>query len=75
MPRLLENCRKILSDQPLFIVVNAYAISSSALMLQNLLSDYVDKLSGTIEVGELALKEKTALRLLSTGIFARWSKN
>jgi 23S rRNA (cytosine1962-C5)-methyltransferase len=71
-PKLLSNCAKILSDKPLFVIVNAYAISSSALMLENLMRDYLPK--GQIEVGELALQEKTSKRLLSTGIFARWMR-
>ncbi len=73
-PKLLSLCRSILSKQPLFILVNAYAISASCLMLENVLNDYVSDLGGTIEVGELALEEQSAKRLLSTGIFARWSK-
>jgi 23S rRNA (cytosine1962-C5)-methyltransferase len=74
-PLLLKNCRQILTDNPLFIVVNAYAISSSALMLENVLNDYLKELSGTIEVGELALEEKANKRVLSTGIFARWFRS
>lgn len=73
-PQLMELCRDILSPQPLFFIVNAYAISSSALMLHNVLSDFLGDLNGQIECGELALKEKSAGRLLSTGIFARWSQ-
>lgn len=73
-PQLLELCRQVLAPKPLFVLINAYAISSSALMLENVLSDYVADLKGTVEAGELALQEKSAGRLLSTGIFARWSK-
>jgi len=40
-------------------------------MLENVMRDYLKK--GKVEVGELALQEKTSKRLLSTGIFARWS--
>ncbi len=72
-PKLLSLCRMVLSDKPLFILINAYAISSSSVMLENVLADYVYDLNGTIETGELALEEKSAGRLLSTGIFARWS--
>ena len=74
-PKLLAFCRQVLRPQPRFILINAYAISSSALMLENVLADYVSDLHGIIEVGELALEEKSAGRLLSTGIFARWSKS
>jgi len=69
-PQLLNACKQLLSDQPLFILINAYAISSSSLMLENVLQDL--NLNGRIEVGELALKEKESNRLLSTGIFGRW---
>ncbi|MBI2600342.1 class I SAM-dependent methyltransferase [Candidatus Daviesbacteria bacterium] len=79
-PRLMEICAKLLPDNPLsakqracsFIIVNAYAISASSIMLKNVLKDYLK--DGQIESGELALKESSG-RLLSTGIFARWSAN
>ncbi len=74
-PLLLDVCKQVLSEDPLFILVNAYAISSSALMLENILKDVAKNMSGEIEVGELALQEKATDRLLSTGIFGRWSKN
>jgi 23S rRNA (cytosine1962-C5)-methyltransferase len=74
-PKLLSLCRQVLVPQPMFVLINAYAISSSALMLENVLSDYVKDLQGTVESGELALTEKFGKRLLSTGIFARWSGN
>ncbi len=72
-PRLLDNCKKILSDKPLFVLVNAYAISSSSITLANTLQGAFGNLGGTIENGELTLKETSAGRLLSTGIWAKWS--
>jgi len=69
-PGLIEECMQLLSEAPLFLLVNAYAISSSSLMLENVLADHLKK--GTIESGELAIREKSAGRLLSTGIYARW---
>lgn len=74
-PRLLDLCKKVLSDKPVFVMINAYAISASSLMLENCLKDFAKDLDGTIEVGELALEEKESKRLLSTGIFGRWSNN
>lgn len=73
MPKLLANCEAILSDKPLFIIINAYAISASAFMLGNLIADFTKKLTGKIEVGELVLQEKSAKRPLSTGIYTRWN--
>jgi 23S rRNA (cytosine1962-C5)-methyltransferase len=73
-PRLLENCKKILGDKPLFVLVNAYAISSSSITLANTLQGAFGNLGGNIENGELTLKETSGGRLLSTGIWAKWSK-
>lgn len=72
-PKLIENVSKVLSDNPLFVIVNAYAISSSSIMLGNVMEDYLGNLRGKIEIGEHAITEKTGGRFLSTGIFARWS--
>jgi 23S rRNA (cytosine1962-C5)-methyltransferase len=72
-PTLLNACKKLLPPDALCLLINAYAISSSALMLQNMLQDL--SLGGKIEVGELALQEQTGKRLLSTGIYAQWSND
>lgn len=74
-PKLMDLARKVLSPEPLFVIINAYAISASSLMLENVLKDFAKDLGGEIEVGELALQETLSKRLLSTGIFARWSIN
>jgi 23S rRNA (cytosine1962-C5)-methyltransferase len=73
-PKLLSNCKQILSDNPLFIMVNAYAVSTSPTTLANTILGELEDLGGTIEKGELTLQEKSGGRLLSTGIWARWSK-
>lgn len=73
-PKLLETCRKVLSDTPLFVLVNAYAVSTSATTLRNTLNDQFKDLGGEIDGGELTLEEKSAGRILSTGIWARWQK-
>lgn len=72
-PELLSAIRPLFSASPLFLLINAYAISASALMLENTLKDIVPKKKDAIEVGELAIEEKGSGRLLSTGIFGRWS--
>jgi 23S rRNA (cytosine1962-C5)-methyltransferase len=72
-PRLMEICSQLLSSNPLFVIINTYAISSSSQTLENVLKDYI-KDEGNFEFGELGLKEKSKNRVLSTGIFARWSK-
>ena len=69
LPKLLEEIKKIISPDFKFLIINAYAVSVSSLLLKNLLADFglpVKK----IDYGELVLKEKSG-RELSTGIFAR----
>lgn len=71
---LLELCRKVLSDKPLFIVINGYASGFSSVAYQNNLIPFQKEFGGTIEHGELTLEESASKRLLPCGIFARWSK-
>ena len=73
-PSLLDNVSKLLSDNPLYVIINAYAISTSPTTLQNMLQEKFSKLSGEITSGELTLKEQSGGRILSTGIWAMWKK-
>ncbi|MBI4789870.1 MAG: class I SAM-dependent methyltransferase [Chloroflexi bacterium] len=73
-PLLLEACKQILAERPLFIVISAYAIEESSLLLYNLVSDWIKSREGHITVGELVLQDTAAQRPLSTGIYARWSR-
>ncbi len=74
LPDLLQACRALLSDQPLFVVLTAYAIRASALSVYYSLEEMVAGLGGETITGELALVEQSAGRLLSTAIFARWGR-
>lgn len=70
-PLLLEACSELLVNKPIFILINAYAISASAIMLENICADYFGGFVNKIDYGELCLQEVDSERLLSTGIFAR----
>ena len=70
---LIEDCMKLLSDKPLFFLVNGYSAGYSAIAYENDLLPLVAKFGGSIEIGELAIKESQS-RLLPCGIFARWSR-
>jgi 23S rRNA (cytosine1962-C5)-methyltransferase len=72
LPGLLQDCRKLLSPRPVFIVLTAYAIRASALSIYYPLAELVNGLGGQLETGELILEERSAGRLLSMAIFARW---
>jgi len=72
LPGLLENVRGLLSDQPLFVILTAYAVRLSHIALAQALGGYLEDLGGTIEMGEMALPHAEGERLLPTSICARW---
>ncbi len=74
LPGLLRDCVKLLSPNAKFLLINGYATNSSGIALGNILEDETRNLGGKVEFGELCLKETNRDRMLSTGIFARWSK-
>ncbi len=74
-PELMDNVSNILIDNPLFVIVNAYAISTSSTSLGNMLIDKLKKFGGNVTNGELTLKETSGGRMLSTGIWATWQNS
>jgi len=68
---LLDLCFQVLSEQPLFFLINGYASGYSALAYKNNLLELKNKFGGEIEAGELAIEEGGG-RLLPCGIYARW---
>lgn len=71
---LVDMCSQILTDNPLFFLVNGYASGYSAIAYENNLQMLLKKYGGETEKGELTLQESKSGRLLPCGIFARWSK-
>lgn len=72
LPELLPDLRRLFSDQPLFLIITAYAIRSSALTLYYALEEMLSGMNGKITVGELCMCEKSAGRQISQAIFGRW---
>ncbi|HYC80063.1 MAG TPA: class I SAM-dependent methyltransferase [Candidatus Binatia bacterium] len=72
--QLLESCRELLSENPLFVFVTMYSIESSSISLANLLGDSVKGLGGTIRKGEIVLSPKGKGKLLPLSLFAVWEK-
>jgi 23S rRNA (cytosine1962-C5)-methyltransferase len=73
LPELLQACRQVLSAQPRFVIITAYAVKASALTLFYAVNEIMQDAQGQTEAGEVVLEEKSAGRLLSMAIFARWS--
>ena len=73
LPALLAECRALLSDRPLFFVLTAYAIRTSALSIYYALQEILADHGGSLTTGEMVLREQSAGHVLSTAIFARWA--
>ncbi|MBA3669652.1 MAG: class I SAM-dependent methyltransferase [Sphingomonas sp.] len=72
---LLADCRRLLDSDSRFLVLTVYAVRMSALAIGELVRQIFGDLGGTVEVGEMAVREEARGLLLPTAIFARWSKN
>ncbi len=72
-PALVEACRAVLAPQPLFVLITAYGINESALLLYNILMDWLGSAGGRVGVGELVLEDSTKKRPLSMAIYGRWA--
>ena len=71
---LVELCTDILSDDPLFFIINSYTTGMSPAVLKNLLTLTVNKYKkGNITCGEIGLKDKDNM-ILPCGIYGRWEK-
>ena len=76
LPGLVGDCRKLLDADSRFLFLTVYAVRMSSLALGGLLAELFADLPGTIEHGDLAVREEgEGGRLLPTAIFARWSNN
>ena len=73
---LIEQCMKILSDQPLFFLINSYTTGLSATTLLNLLTVTVQKkYQGIVTAGEVGLPITNSKLALPCGIYGRWESN
>ncbi len=71
-PELLSGVRSLLSPDPLFVIVTAYAVRLSYLAIAQSLADHVSDLGGTLQSGEMTLPQSGSDRLLPTALYARW---
>ncbi len=71
---LLADCRKLLDADSRFLFLTVYAVRMSSLALAGLAAELFADMPGTVEHGDLAVREEgEGGRLLPTAIFARWS--
>ena len=73
---LINSCLKILSDEPLFFLINAYTTGISSTVLYNILKTTLDvKYNGTVDAGEVGLPISNNDLVLPCGIYGRWQSN
>ncbi|OAS13989.1 class I SAM-dependent methyltransferase [Paenibacillus oryzisoli] len=69
----IQTCQSILTDNPLFLLINSYTTGISATVLQNILTMAMkDKHGGTISSGEIGLPITHSGLMLPCGILGRW---
>ena len=74
LPGLIGDCADLLDERSSFLFLTVYAVRMSSVALAGLFQEALADLPGTIEHGDLAVREEGEnARLLPTAIFARWS--
>ena len=69
---LVELCTQVLSDNPLFFLINSYTTGISSKVLANLLELNMKRYNGKITSGEIGLPMKNSKLVLPCGIYGRW---
>ena len=70
---LVTLCQEILTEDPLFFIINSYTAGLSHAVLQNILKITLKEKKGKITSGELGIKAKNGL-ILPCGVYARYEK-
>ncbi len=71
---LLELASKVLSDNPLFVLVNSYTTGLSASTVGYLLSLYMKDFGGKVTADEIGIPVTESKMVLPAGSSARWEK-
>jgi 23S rRNA (cytosine1962-C5)-methyltransferase len=74
LPRLIADCRRLLDENSRFLFLTVYAVRMSALAIGEMLAQVFKDLPGTVEAGELGVREEARGLVLPTAIWARWSR-
>ena len=72
---LVELCTNVLSDNPLFFLINSYTTGISSTVLANILNLTISKkFKGKVSSGEIGLPMENSNLILPCGIYGRWEK-
>ena len=72
---LVELCTNVLSDNPLFFLINSYTTGISSTVLANILNLTISKkFKGKVSSGEIGLPMENSNLILPCGSYGRWEK-
>ena len=72
---LVELCTQVLSENPLFFLINSYTTGISSKVLEDILELTVaKKYKGEVESGEIGLPMENSKLVLPCGIYGRWNE-
>lgn len=73
--KLIELTLNLLSDKPLFYIINSYTSAFSPIVLHNIMNMTVNKkYPGNLQSGEIGLNIKKSNLTLPCGIYSRWER-
>lgn len=73
---LVKLCCEVLSDEPIFFLINSYTTGLSATVLSNILKLTVNsKYPGKVTAGEVSIPISKSDLVLPAGIYGRWESN
>lgn len=75
LPKHLADCAALLADDADHVLLTVYAIRASFLSVDDLMRRTMAGRGGVVRSGEVALRVHREDRLLSTSLFARWSRS
>ena len=73
LQKILEDCTTLLSDHPLFVLFTCHSAGFSPIVMHHLITQMMDRHSGTIDTGEMYLQGEGRTLPLPSGVYARWS--
>lgn len=74
LPGLIDDVARLLDAESRFLFLTVYAVRMSALAIGELVRQAMADKGGTVEAGELTVREEARGLELPTAIFARWSR-
>jgi len=72
LPETLSLCRRLLSREPLFVLLSAHTPGYSPTVLRNVLGQAVEGLGGTCAASEMLLSGAEGVLPTPSGAYARW---